>query len=301
MRRTFPILLIVSGLGLSPARAEKPDDDLKGTIAYVKRLQSEGGGFFAVEPKPEIRQQPTLRATSAAVRALKYLGADVPNKEECKKFIASCYDKASGGFADVPNGKPDVFTTAVGIMAAADLGLADDPYTTAPVKYLADNAKRFDDIRIAVAGLERIKKESPKKVAWSNVVCEIKVKTDKIGEPTSGVARDLGSWIVTFFRLGGRYADSATEAKIDLLRKGQRLNGGYGKEGTASSDLESTYRVMRAFVMLKGQPKNVEGVRSFVAKCRNEDGGYGISPGENSNVSATYFAAIIRHWLKEMK
>jgi hypothetical protein len=88
---------------------------------------------------------------------------------------------------------------------------------------------------------------------------------------------------------------------LDLLRKGQRMNGGYGKEATATSDLESTYRVMRAFVMLKSQPKDVEGVRSFVAKCRNADGGYGVSPGEPSNINATYFAAIIRHWAKDMK
>ena len=86
-----------------------------------------------------------------------------------------------------------------------------------------------------------------------------------------------------------------------LYAQCQRMNGGYGKEGTATSDLESTYRVMRAFVMLKSQPKDVEGVRSFVAKCRNADGGYGVSPAEPSNVNATYFAAIIRHWAKDMK
>src|SRR5262249_44695336 len=98
MRRMLPILLILGGVSLRPANAQKADDDLKATIAYVKKLQSEGGGFFAGERKPEIRQQPTLKATSAAVRALKYLGADVPNKEGCKKFVESCFDKASGGF-----------------------------------------------------------------------------------------------------------------------------------------------------------------------------------------------------------
>jgi hypothetical protein len=39
-------------------------------------------------------------------------------------------------------------------------------------------------------------------------------------------------------------------------------------------------------------------VRSFVAKCRNADGGYGVAPGQPSNISGTYFAAIILHWLK---
>ena len=42
-----------------------------------------------------------------------------------------------------------------------------------------------------------------------------------------------------------------------------------------------------------------EGVRSFVAKCRNSDGGYAAAPGQPSSVNGTYFAAIILHWLKE--
>ena len=56
---------------------------------------------------------------------------------------------------------------------------------------------------------------------------------------------------------------------------------------------------MRCFVMLKARPDRVEDVRAFVAKCRNDDGGYGIAPGQPSSVSSTYFASIITHWLKE--
>jgi hypothetical protein len=86
---------------------------------------------------------------------------------------------------------------------------------------------------------------------------------------------------------------------LQVLRDGQRQNGGWGKDTDAiGSDLETTYRVMRCFVMLKARP-DVEGVRSFVAKCRNEDGGYGVAPGQPSSVGGTYFAAIITHWLKQ--
>jgi hypothetical protein len=85
-----------------------------------------------------------------------------------------------------------------------------------------------------------------------------------------------------------------------VLIDGQRQNGGWGKDDSEiASDLETTYRVMRCFVMLKARPANVEGVRSFVAKCRNEDGGYGVAPAQPSSVSGTYFAAIITHWLKQ--
>ena len=90
------------------------------------------------------------------------------------------------------------------------------------------------------------------------------------------------------------------EPILKVLKEGQRQNGGWGKaDSEIASDLETTYRVMRCFVMLKARPANVEGVRSFVAKCRNADGGYGLAPGQASSVSPTYFAAIVLHWLKD--
>jgi prenyltransferase beta subunit len=159
---------------------------------------------------------------------------------------------------------------------------------------LSENTKGFEDIRIAVAGLERIGKKSPKTQEWLKEVGELKIPGDASG-PTSGAARQAGSLIVTNLRLGGKY--ESTDQLIKTLKAGQRDNGGYGKDGTMTSDLETTYRVMRAFHMLKAKPGDVEGMRSFVAKCRNDDGGYGISPGQPSNVAATYFAAIIKHWL----
>jgi hypothetical protein len=110
------------------------------------------------------------------------------------------------------------------------------------------------------------------------------------------MARDTGGSVVTVLRLGGKTSDRC----VKVLKAGQRQNGGYGKaDSDSASDLETTYRVMRCFVMLKARPDNVEGVRSFVAKCRNADGGYGVAPGQPSSVGGTYFAAIITHWLKQ--
>ncbi len=50
--------------------------------------------------------------------------------------------------------------------------------------------------------------------------------------------------------------------------------------------------------MLKEKPKAPGKLQEFIAKCRNEDGGYGVTPGSPSNLSATYYAGIIQHWLK---
>lgn len=289
----------ITAVGLAAcgaAQAGSPEG-VKRTIAYVQKLQTSTGGFLSMAPKPNVRLMPTLRSTSSAVRALKYLGGEIPNPDACEKFVASCFDKESGGFSDLPGGKPDVFATAVGVMAVAELKMPLDSYSDPAVRYLSEHAKSFDDIRIAVAGLERLGKKSPRNADWLAEIDKLAISDDT--GPKSGVAREAASIMVTRMRLGGEY--SSTDQRIKIIQDGQRPSGGYGKEATATSDLESTYRVMRAFVMLKSQPKSLEGLRSFVAKCRNDDGGYGVSPGESSNVSATYFAAIIQHWLKDMK
>jgi prenyltransferase beta subunit len=265
----------------------------KGTIAYVQSLQTKDGGFLAAAGAAG-KGEPNLRATSAAVRALTYLGGEVRDKQACAKFVAACFDKKSGGFADTPGGKPDVFSTAVGIMAVAELNMAAEPYSDAVVKYLAANAKTFEDIRIAVAGLERIKRPSPKAKAWLEQVEKL-WKADGTAGKEDGAARETASVAVTVLRLGGKLKDRS--AVLKALKAGQRNNGAYGKEDAPVSDLETTYRVMRAFMMLKDRPDDVELLRSFVAKCRNEDGGYAISPGQPSAVGSTYFAAIILHWM----
>ena len=288
----------VFALVVVPVRADDAPG-VKQTIEYVKKLQTSTGGFLPNVPQPNVRMVPTLRATSAAVRALKYWGGSVPNKEAAVKFVESCWNSDAGGFADRPNDKADVFTTAVGVMAVTELKMPTDKIGPTALKFLSDNAKSFEDIRIATAGLERLNEKAPNAKAWLADVRKLQNPDGSFGKG-AGQARATGGSVVTLLRLGGDVADRAVIIKI--LKDGQRRNGGYGKDNDENaSDLETTYRVMRCFVMLKALPDNVEGVRSFVAKCRNEDGGYGITPGEPSNVNATYFAGIIRHWLDEKK
>jgi hypothetical protein len=199
----------------------------------------------------------------------------------------------------MPGGKPDLFTTAVGVMAVTELKMPTDKVSAGAVKFLSENAKNFEDIRIAAAGLERLNEKAPNAKAWLADVGKLQNADGSFGKGP-GQARATGGSVVTLLRLGGDVADRA--ALVKILKDGQRRNGGYGKDDNEiASDLETTYRVMRCFVMLKASPENVEGMRSFVAKCRNEDGGYGMTPGEPSNVNATYFAGIIRHWLDGKK
>jgi hypothetical protein len=290
-------VLAVIACSLLTGSALAQDAATKQTIEYVRKLQTSTGGFLSQEPKPNIRLAPTLRSTSSALRALGYLGGEVPDKAACIKFVESCHDAESGGFSDMPKGKPDVFTTAVGIMAVTELKLPVDKYAPGAVKFLSENAKGFEDIRIAAAGLERLKAKSPKNDEWLKEVLQLENERGTYGKGP-GQARATGGSIVTVLRLGGKVSDTPNVLKA--LKEGQRQNGGYGKDDDPiASDLETTYRVMRCFVMLKAKPASVEGIRSFVAKCRNADGGYALAPGQTSSVGGTYFAAIITHWLKD--
>ncbi len=294
------------------------DKGVKQTIAYVQKLQADSGGFKPFAAKGDADMAPTLRATSSAVRALKYFDGFLPNKEGCIKFVASCYDAKSGGFSDTPGGRVDVIHTAIGLMAVVDLKMPLNKFGGA-IDYLNENANSFEDIRMAAAAFEAIEEKSPQARKWVVAVFKLQNKDGTFGQGPGvaldtrnlirpdgttrqgsfgkgpGTARDTAGCVVTFLRLN--YIPPAPGVYLQTFKDGQRQSGGWGKTDDEVSDLETTYRVMRCYHMQGVRPANAEGVRSFVAKCRNPDGGYSVGPNQASSVSGTYFAGIIMHWL----
>jgi hypothetical protein len=270
-----------------PALAEAPDR-AKATVAYLRKLQTKGGGFAASADK----NQPSLRATSAALRALKYFGGEALDREAAARFVKSCHDESSGGFADAPGGKPDVTLTAVGAMALVELQIPTGPYEEGILRYLGEHAKSFEEIRIAAAGLEALGKRPPAAAGWLQQIVNERNADGSFGGPRD--ARMTGGATVVVLRLGGKVDDPAKV--VAALNAGQHEDGAFGKGETSEpSDLETTYRVLRCYHMLKAKPN--DRVLAFVEKCRNDDGGYGVAPGKPSTVGTTYNAAIIRHWL----
>jgi prenyltransferase beta subunit len=289
--KRFGLILLGVVVCLAPVDAQTTPKELA-TIDYVHGLQTERGGFRAAAAD---KDKASLRATSSAWRALKYFDAHPKDVKAAAAFIESCFDKSSGGFADTPGGKPDVFSTAVGGMAVVEANLPLEKYADAVVKYLDENAKTFEEIRIAAAGLETIQRKSSKANAWLEQVAKMRNEDGTYGKG-EGVARETGGAVVVVLRLGGKVAHP--ENVLKTLKAGQRSDGGFGKADAKSSDLETTYRVMRAFWMMKERP-DVAKLRGFIARCRNADGGYGVAPGQPSSVSGTYFAAVVTHWLDE--
>lgn len=293
----FPVACLIM---LAPAvvAAQPPSADQKReTVRFVRSLQTPAGAFVAepLDPlKTTGRATASLRATSAAVRTLKYLGAELPNREKVIAFVLSCFDPQTGGFADAPGAKPDVTLTSVGVMAAMELGIPKERFAKA-MDYLRSNAKGFEDIRIGAGAVE----------AWGVENCPFDLTpwvrfVDEMGggrprASKDGGARDVGSVVAFRLRLGREQPDRPGVVRI--LRDGQRDDGGWAKAGAAGSDLEATYRVMRALYLLKETPADVAKLRAFVAKCRNADGGYCVAPGQPSSAGGTYYATIVTKWL----
>ena len=136
-----------------------------------------------------------------------------------------------------------------------------------------------------------------KRVAWptarSNLAAWVKLASDI---PADVSAHRAGSAAAMLLRLGKPVpAGFSVPGSLD---RGQNPDGGWGLPGAAGSDLDSTYRLMRCYHLLRAKPAAADKVTAFVAACRNPDGGYGVKPGEPSSLSGVYYAAMIGGWAK---
>ncbi len=267
------------------AQGFKPDTD---TVKYILALQDPATGGFKVTPAGK----PSLRACNGGVKALKAMGQPVPELDKVKAFVAGCYDAKSGTFAE-PGGKTDVAINAVGLMIAIDLGLPREKFAGA-MTYLKDNAKTFEEVRIAAAAVE----------AWGVADCPFSldgwVKT--AGDTAATDARTAGSVLAMHLRLGKPSPNGV--AQIAAITGGQNADGGWGVQGAAGSDLETCYRVVRALKLARADGRKATAelarVRTFLAKCENPDNGYGVKPGEPSSMSGVYYAVVIDKFLGDL-
>jgi hypothetical protein len=281
---SIPVALacVLPAFGLTPA-------EKKQTVAYLHSLAAKNGGY---RPSAAVKS-PTLGGTLAAFRALKYLGDKPEASRDDKVFVLSGLDD-SGGFADPPGEKSAVIPTAVGLMAMVDLGIPTKVIEGKAIAYLEKNAKTFEEVRMAAAALEAVGKRSAKNADW---IAELKKRQNPDGTFGKGDAlpRETGGAVACLLRLGGKIDDP--KAVTRALDKGQNDDGGFSGAGAKTSDLGTTYRVVRTYHMLKAKPARSDDLRRFIAKCRNKDGGYGVAPGSPSSAGGTYYASIVLHWL----
>ena len=294
--RYLPGLLVLFAPAVAAAQTPEIDAAVKAKLATLKWIHTQydpATGAYKVTPDGK----PSLRACNGAVKAIKYLGGTLPEPGKTAAFVLSCYDPKTGAFAE-PGGKPDVAITSIGVMAAVELGIPKEKYARA-MEYLKANVKTFEEVRIGAAAVEAWGvKDCPFELGpWFGIAA--KHFKDKPRDPAAdGGARDMASLAAMALRL-----NKTSPVSVDALYLmcGQVEDGGWRKKDAERSDLETTYRVMRSLSLMKTPPYSVNALRGFLAKCRNSDGGYGVTPGAPSSMSGVYYAAIVSKWLDDME
>ena len=279
---TFLALAFAAG----PSSAQTPSE-IAQTAAYAAAHQNKDGGFAA-----RVGQKSSLGATNSGLRVLLHVGGSVPDVPGCIKYVKSCRD-ASGGFAALPGGKPDVITTAVGLMAASELKIADPEMVKEAIGYLGKNAKAFEEVRMAIAGLEAARTPSPDFPRWLTQIEALREPDGTFGQgPRKAYA--TGGAAAAILRMGLKLENR--DAVISAIKAGQRSEGGWSKDD-GPPDLGATYRVMRALYMLREKP-DVDRLLAFVKSFRQSDGSYAGNPGGTGDLGATYTATIIIRWAR---
>ena len=273
---------------IAPAAIAQTPAELATTSSYVEAFQNPDGGFSGNSGGSS-----SLGATSSAIRVLKNTGGSIPDVLACIKYVKSCVDAGSGGFAQTPNGKSDVPTTASGLMALTELKIAEESIVKGAINYLNENAKTFEEIRIAVAGLEAVSKTSPSFPKWKQEILRGRNDDGTFGTGP-GKARETGGKAVALLRMGDEL--DKKDAIVAFLKFSQNPDGAWSK-GPEGSELESTYRIMRAFFMLKEKPE-LEKLAAFIASCRRSDGSYANQPAGEASPGGTYFATTVLRWVR---
>jgi prenyltransferase beta subunit len=297
MRTSYVFAVSICLIG-GPLRAQQATPQDRATIGFLNSLRNADGGYAPAFDKSGTQGRSSLRATLSAVRALRYLGDAPQGISATARFVENCFDRNTGGFGDFPGDAPTVPLTAVGAMARVDLKLPPESYRDGVVKFLNERVKTLEDMRIAAAAFESLQLKPAKVDDWLRQIAADRNPDGTFGAGP-GSARSTGGTEVMILRLGGAVDHRDTVLKV--MRAGQRSDGGFGSAERDGSDLESTYRVMRSFAMLKERPVDVDKLRSFIAKCRSANGGYGIQPGQPPTAAGTYYAAIVTHWLDELQ
>ena len=275
----------------APAPAQTPAE-LERTASYVARFQNPDGGFSGNAGRPS-----SLGTTSSAIRTLGYVGGSIPDVPKCVAYVKSCFDPTTGGFAQTPGGKPDVSTTAIGMMAVAALKLEVAPFAEGAIGFFSKEARSFEEVRMAAAGMEAIKTTSPDFPRWIAQVKEGENPDGTFGQGNA-LPRLTGSKVAALLRMNVTLEPEKKAAIVQALRAGQRADGGWS-EGDGGSDLNTSYRIMRAFSMMKEKP-DLDRLRVYLAKHRNSDGGSGATPGAPSDLGGTYSCSIMGYWARRL-
>ena len=153
--------LIAAPLAAQPANPTDRD-----TIRFVNALRDSDGGYAPAPARPGTPLRSSLRATAAAVRAMKYLGGELTDPAETRGLSNGATTNRQVDFGDFPGEPPTVTATSVGIMTMVDLKEPTAPIRVAVIKYLVEHTKSEEDMRIAAAAFEAMQVRPSEADAW---------------------------------------------------------------------------------------------------------------------------------------
>ena len=240
---TFVLAALASAWIAPMSRAQSPAE-MAQTAAYTAAHQNKDGGFSQAPGQPS-----SLGATHSALKILKHVGGSVPDVLACVEYVNSCRVRG-GGFSQTPGGKADLVTTALGLMAAAELKIDDPEMIREAVAYLGKNARSFEEVRMSAAGLEATGVYSPDTPRWFHQLQGMRNAENSFG---SGAAVPFitGGVTAAILRLGMPLEHR--DAIVRAIKAGQRPEGAWSKDD-GPPDLSSSYRIMRAMYMMREKP-----------------------------------------------
>lgn len=300
----YAACLLAIGFGLvspaSPARAQDAVSvaaEYAQTAATVRALQNEDGGFAAAKGGPS-----TVSTTNSAIRVLKHTGSELPNPLKTIAFVKSCFvpgPNGTGGFASTPGGKPDLMTTCVGLLAWGELQIEPGTEVPAAMKFLVENAKEYEQVRMSIAAFEALRQKDDAAFAKWQKQLEAMANADGTFGQGDRAAFMTGGTIAAFLRMGLPVNESRRIVAGDLIRKSQKPDGGFSDKAGPKGDLGGTYRIMRGMFMMNQKP-DMEKLRKFLAERRTENGLYAPEPGKPGDLGSTYTATIILWWARQL-
>jgi predicted esterase len=292
MRRSTGIGIVLTAFGIAwttpSSRAQTPAEFAQ-TAAFAAAHQNKDGGFTTKPGGPS-----SLGATNSGLRTLRHVGGSVPDILACVQYVKSCVSP-EGGLASTPGGKPEVVTTAIGLMAATELKISDPKMIRGAVAFLGKHARSFEEVRMAIAGLEAIGVSSPDIPRWNTQIQDMRNPDGTFGAGPSQ-AFVTGGAGAAILRAGLRL--DRREAVVAAIKAGQRPEGGWSKDA-GPPDLSSTYRVMRCLFMLREKP-DVDRLMAFVSRCRKADGSYSNVPDGSGDLGGSYLGTIITFWTRQL-
>lgn len=284
------MFLLVHFLSSKPSLPNKPahpplDNKPTSWITFLHTMENPQGGFHPDATKP----LPSLRSTVGALRVFRMENTPCPNHKAHINFLQSCWKEKDGGFADHPESESaDVISTAVGLMGLSEWNSLAPQKREAGRRFLGEQSKSLEDIRIACAFLESETEELPWKKLWTAMILGRQNQDGTFGSGPSHM-RDTASMAVTMIRLKEPLKVSMDPAKH------RQPDHGFGSATSSISDMETTYRICRWLHLIQDR-QNLALTLPFLESCKNQDGGYGPRPKAPSTTSSTYQARIIQYW-----